>query len=59
MLGLHNYFTWFICSEEGYEKPNKEIFDKFYELALVEIPDLKRDEILHIGNNNIYVLVFI
>lgn len=52
MNGFHDYFQWFICSQDiGIEKPNKEIFDKSYERALFWTPDLKREEILHIGDS--------
>lgn len=52
MLGVHDYFQWFLCSQDiGFEKPEKEIFEKTYERALFWTPDLKREEILHIGDS--------
>ena len=52
MNGLHDYFNWFVCCQDiGKEKPDKAIFDAFYKQALFWVPDLKRDEILHIGDN--------
>mmetsp|Transcript_31603 Transcript_31603/g.52787 ORF Transcript_31603/g.52787 Transcript_31603/m.52787 type:complete len:337 (+) Transcript_31603:49-1059(+) len=72
MLGLHNYFDWFVCCRDiGYEKPDVHIFDaalnraqywaveetsysnsRCFEDAVDETPKaLKREEILHIGDN--------
>mmetsp|Transcript_18175 Transcript_18175/g.17513 ORF Transcript_18175/g.17513 Transcript_18175/m.17513 type:complete len:122 (+) Transcript_18175:799-1164(+) len=52
MIGFHDYFQWFLCSQDiGIEKPQKGIFDITYERAKVWTPDLKRDEILHIGDS--------
>jgi HAD superfamily hydrolase (TIGR01549 family) len=52
MNGFHEYFQWFLCSQDiGVEKPSKEIFDRTYERALFWTPDLKREEILHIGDS--------
>lgn len=53
MIGYHNYFSWFCCSNDiGEEKPHPLIFDKAYEQAQFwSGPNLKRDEILHIGDS--------
>jgi len=53
MLGLHNYFSWFVCCQDvGAEKPSKEIFDEaFMQAKFWSGEDLKRSEILHIGDN--------
>jgi putative hydrolase of the HAD superfamily len=52
MNGFHEYFQWFVCSQDiGIEKPEKGIFDDAYKRALFWTPDLKREEILHIGDS--------
>lgn len=52
MLGVHHYFHWFSCSEEvGNEKPSTEIFDDAFQKAKFWIPDLEKDQILHIGDS--------
>jgi HAD superfamily hydrolase (TIGR01549 family) len=51
---LHDKFSWFTCSQEvGHEKPAGEIFDDAYQKAKfwLDDPDLKKDEILHIGDS--------
>ena len=52
MLNMDKYFDWFICSQDvKVEKPNYAIFDAAYENAKFWIPNLKRHEILHIGDD--------
>jgi REG-2-like HAD superfamily hydrolase len=52
MLGMHERFSWSICNADvGYEKPHPRIFEASYEQAKYWIPDLKREEILHIGDS--------
>jgi REG-2-like HAD superfamily hydrolase len=51
---LHDKFSWFTCSQEvGHEKPAGEIFDDAFQKAKfwLDDPDLKKDEILHIGDS--------
>lgn len=50
LIGLHDYFKWFVCSQDaGAEKPDASIFNQSLELAQYWVPDLKPEEILHIG----------
>eukprot|EP00986_Skeletonema_menzelii_P020392 scaffold31055_cov154-Skeletonema_menzelii.AAC.3 len=52
MLDIHNHFKWFACSQEiKYEKPSLEIFDASFEQAKFWIPDLQKDQVLHIGDS--------
>lgn len=52
MLGLHNHFKWFVCCEDvGEEKPSEKIFNNAFEKARYWIPDLQRNEVLHIGDS--------
>lgn len=52
MLGLHDHFRWFTCSQDvGVEKPAAEIFDASFAAARFWMPDLQRSEILHIGDS--------
>lgn len=52
MNGFDKYFEWFLCSQDvGIEKPDKGIFECTYQRALFWTPDLKREEILHIGDS--------
>ncbi|KAL3936169.1 MAG: hypothetical protein SGBAC_008451, partial [Bacillariaceae sp.] len=49
---FHNNFQFFTCSQDvGVEKPEAGIFDKSYQQAKFWIPDLQKDEILHIGDS--------
>ena len=53
MMKLHDYFQWFLCSEEiGFEKPCKEIFDEAYKRSVQVLPSLtSRSQVLHIGDS--------
>ena len=59
MLGLHNYFKFFICCQDiGVEKPGHEIFDAGYKEAMFwenqklnENNPLKRADCLHLGDS--------
>jgi len=52
MTGLHDYFNWHVCPADVlHEKPAPEIFDDAYLKAKFWIPDLKRNEILHVGDS--------
>ena len=52
MLGLHDYFQFFVYSQDvNAEKPATEIFAATYEQAKFWTPDLKREEVLHIGDS--------
>lgn len=52
MLGIHEQLSWFVCSEEvGHEKPSRQIFDATYMEATCLIPNLQRDEVLHVGDS--------
>ncbi|CAJ1944349.1 unnamed protein product [Cylindrotheca closterium] len=49
---FHDNFQFFTCSQDvGIEKPGAAIFDKSYQSAKFWIPDLQKDEILHIGDS--------
>ena len=51
---LTKYFDQIIISGEvGIEKPNKEIFNLAYSKIKTQIKDLKKSEILHIGDNKL------
>eukprot|EP01038_Epipyxis_sp_PR26KG_P008585 gene8585-11600_t len=51
-LNIHHQFDWFVCCEEvGYEKPSIEIYEEAYRRARLSIPNLERNEILHIGDS--------
>jgi REG-2-like HAD superfamily hydrolase len=51
MLGFHKYFDWFVSARDiGNEKPSFEIFDEAYKKAKFFNENLKKDEILHIGD---------
>lgn len=50
--GLHDHFSWFTCSQDAkHEKPSPEIFEASYRQAKFWMPDLKKDEVLHIGDS--------
>ena len=52
MLGLHEYFKWFVCCRDvGVEKPGREIFDRTFSEAQFWHPELRREEVLHIGDS--------
>lgn len=52
MIGYHNYFSWFVCSGDiGEEKPSPVIYNKAFSLAQFWTPNLKRNEIIHIGDS--------
>ena len=49
---LHTHFFWFTCSQDvKSEKPSVEIFESSYQSAKFWIPDLQKDEVLHIGDS--------
>ena len=49
---LHDHFSWFTCSQDvKSEKPSLDIFQSSYESAKFWIPDLQKDEVLHIGDS--------
>jgi putative hydrolase of the HAD superfamily len=51
-LGLHNNFKFFVsCKDTGVMKPDIGMFDKVFESVRYFIPDIQRDEILHIGDD--------
>lgn len=51
-LDLQQYLHWYVsCLDIGQEKPSKQIFDHTFELLRKQIPDLNRNEIMHIGDN--------
>lgn len=50
--GFHDNFRFFTCSQDvGHEKPAAEIFETSYQQAKFWIPDLEKDEVLHIGDS--------
>lgn len=52
MLGIHDHFQWFSCAQEvGNEKPSAEIFEHAYQQAKFWMPDLQKEEVLHIGDS--------
>lgn len=52
MMGFHEYFNWFSCSQEvGEEKPHQKIFDEAHKQAQFWVPGIRREEILHIGDS--------
>lgn len=52
MLGIHERFKFFASSQDvGREKPDPEIFEEAFRQAAFELPDLKRDEVLHVGDS--------
>ncbi len=52
LLHLDSHFDWFVSSLDiGYDKPDKRIFDHTYEKRKKKLPTLRRDEILHSGDN--------
>ena len=52
MLGLHEYFNFFVCCQDvGCEKPSAGIFQATYDRAKFWMPDLKKEEVLHIGDS--------
>ena len=55
MLGLHESFSWFACSQDvGAEKPDRALFDASFEQARFWLPSgplLERSEVLHIGDS--------
>jgi len=51
-LGLHNNFMFFVsCKDTGVMKPGKVMWDKVFESVRNLIPNIQRDEILHIGDD--------
>mmetsp|Transcript_18971 Transcript_18971/g.28127 ORF Transcript_18971/g.28127 Transcript_18971/m.28127 type:complete len:298 (-) Transcript_18971:254-1147(-) len=49
---LHDHFSWFACSQEvGFEKPSHEIFEASFRQAKFWLPDLEKNEILHVGDS--------
>ena len=51
-LDIHNHFKWFSCSQDvKHEKPSMEIFDAAFKEAKFWMPDLQKDEVLHIGDS--------
>ena len=52
MLGIHERFKFFASSQDvGREKPDPEIFEDAFRQARFWLPDLKRDEVLHVGDS--------
>ena len=52
MVGIHDRFRWFTCSQEvGREKPSLEIFESSFRKARFWLPDLRKDEVLHVGDS--------
>ena len=52
MLGIHERFKFFASSQDvGHEKPQKQIFEDAFRQAQFWLPDLKRDEVLHVGDS--------
>lgn len=53
MMGLKDSCSFFVCSEDvGAEKPATQIFERAYQEAQFWLgPDLRKEEILHIGDN--------
>ena len=52
MLGIHEQFKFFASSQDvGHEKPHKEIFEDAFRQAQFWLPDLKREEVLHVGDS--------
>lgn len=52
MNGYHNYFKWFTCSQDvGVEKPGEGIFAAAFEQARFWVPDLQKDQVLHVGDS--------
>lgn len=50
--GFHDHFSWFTCSQEvGCEKPSHEIFEESFRQAKFWLPDLEKNEILHVGDS--------
>jgi REG-2-like HAD superfamily hydrolase len=52
MLNIHDSFSWFTCSQDvGHEKPSHHIFEDAYLQAKFWMPDLRKDQVLHIGDS--------
>jgi REG-2-like HAD superfamily hydrolase len=52
MLGLHKQLDWFVCSQDVcFEKPHRLCFDHTFEILRRQMPALRREEILHVGDN--------
>ena len=52
MLGIHERFKFFASSQDvGYEKPDSQIFEDAFRQAQFWLPDLERDEVLHVGDS--------
>ena len=52
MLGIHERFKFYASSQDvGHEKPDSQIFEDAFEQAKFWLPDLKRDEVLHVGDS--------
>ena len=52
MLNIHERFQFFASSQDvGYEKPDPEIFAEAFRQAQFWLPDLEREEVLHVGDS--------
>ena len=52
VVGIHDRFRWFTCSQEvGREKPSPDIFESTFRKARFWVPDLSKDEVLHVGDS--------
>lgn len=52
-MKIHHHFHWFLCSEDyGFEKPDRQMYDKMFSLSKEWLPGLEdNSEILHIGDH--------
>lgn len=51
-LGLHNHFQFFVsCKDVGVMKPNPILWEYVFKTVQSRIPNIKRNEILHIGDD--------
>ena len=52
MLNIHERFQFFASSQDvGHEKPDSQIFAEAFRQAQFWLPDLERDEVLHVGDS--------
>ena len=52
MLNIHERFQFFASSQDvGREKPDSQIFAEAFRQAQFWLPDLERDEVLHVGDS--------
>lgn len=52
LLGLDAHLDWFVsCRDIGIEKPDKRLFDHAFSTLQRKLPSLRRDEIIHVGDN--------